>query len=193
MVFGWDSSAGNTGEAKPFLDAGFSLTNNLVLTADQVIMPPKYNIDVEIRHLSADWEWEEATQNQITCRKPEFSLDGYTIFKRAKMERYRQMTQAGLGEWFGAFYQGHLVADLGLYAQGGIARFQSVETHPDHRRKGICGALVYQASRYGFERMGASRLVMIADENYFAARIYETVGFKQTERQAGLEWWERTA
>ncbi len=193
MVFGWDSVDGETGEVKPFLEAGFSLSQNIVFTAKQVVVPPKYNTEVEIHPISADWEWEEAIQNQITCRGPDFNLDDYTTFKRAKMDRYRQMTWAGLGEWFGAFYQGRLVADLGLYCEGGVARFQSVETHPDYRGRDICGTLVYQASCYGFERMGASQLVMIADEHYFAARIYKTVGFRPTERQAGLEWWERSA
>jgi hypothetical protein len=39
--------------------------------------------------------------------------------------------------------------------------------------------------------MGVETLVMAADENYYAARIYEKVGFKPTERQAGLHWWDR--
>lgn len=107
------------------------------------------------------------------------------------MARYRQMARLGRGEWFGAFYQDRLVADLGLFCESGIARFQSVETHPDFRRRGICGALVYQASRYGLERLEADVLVMIADEHYFAAHIYETIGFKPAERQVGLEWSEK--
>jgi GNAT superfamily N-acetyltransferase len=192
MVFGWDATDGDTGQIRPFLEAGFSLNQNVVLTARQVILPPKYNQEVEIRPVTGDQEWEEAIQNQITCRKPVFSLAGYSDFKRAQMDRYRRMAKAGLGEWFGAYDHGQLVADLGLFCVDGIARFQSVETHPEHRRRGICGALVYQASRYGLEHMGARLLVMIADEHYFAAKIYESAGFKPAERQVGTEWWERT-
>ncbi len=191
LVFAWDGVDGETGKIKPFIEAGFLLVQNLVLTARQVVEPPKNNTEVEIRPLSTDWEWEQALQNQIICRNPVFALDEYTPFKRARMDQYRRMTQAGLGEWFGAFYQGRLVADLGLYGGSEFARFQSVETHPEYRRRGICGALVYQASRYGLENMGASQLVMIADEHYFAARIYESVGFRPAERQVGLEYWER--
>ncbi len=190
MVFGWDSPAGETGAVTPFLEAGFKLSQNVVLAAKQVVLPPKYNAEVEIRPLSSDEDWQQALELQVACRGEGFNLEGYTRFKAAKMNRYRQMEQAGLGRWFGAFDQGRLVADLGLFCEGGVARFQSVETHPDFRRRGICGALVYQASRYGFERMGAEVLVMIADENYFAAKIYETVGFRPEERQAGVEWWE---
>ena len=190
LVFGWDGIDGETGEGQPFLDAGFKLVQSIVMTARQIVLPPKYNHEVDIRPLSRDWEWQQALENQINCRDAEFGLENYTVFKRAKMERYRQMTQAGLGEWFGAFYRDRLVAGLGLYCEDGVARYQSVETHPDFRRRGICGTLVHQAARYGFERMGASVLVMIADEQYFAGRIYESIGFKTEERQTGLEWWE---
>jgi hypothetical protein len=39
--------------------------------------------------------------------------------------------------------------------------------------------------------MGVETLVMAADEDYFAARIYESVGFMPTERQVGVHyWWE---
>lgn len=58
------------------------------------------------------------------------------------------------------------MADLGLFVIDGVGRFQSVETHPDYRRRGICGTLVYRAARCGFERLGAKTLVMIADEHY---------------------------
>jgi predicted GNAT family acetyltransferase len=81
------------------------------------------------------------------------------------------------------------VADLGLFVIDGVGRFQSVETLPEFRRRGICGTMVYQVANYGFERLGAKRLVMIADEFYHAAKIYESVGFRPTERQVGLEKW----
>jgi predicted GNAT family acetyltransferase len=109
------------------------------------------------------------------------------------MKRYRRMGQAGLGEWFGAFLDGRLVADLGVFTDGSVGRFQSVGTHPGYRRRGICGTLVHQASRHAFERIGVETLVMVADEHYFAAKIYESVGFQRTEKQVGLDWWEKEA
>lgn len=189
MTFGWDSSAGEPGEVQPFLDAGFAMDQGIVLTARQVHVPPKYNHDVVVRPLAEDWEWEQALQNQMDCKDPVHTAESYLPFKKASMERYREMQRAGLGEWFGAFLGDRIVADLGLFCSGGVGRFQAVETAPDFRRLGICGALVYQAACYGFERMGAGTLVMIADENYHAARIYESVGFIPTERQVGLEKW----
>jgi len=83
------------------------------------------------------------------------------------------------------------VADLGVFVERGVGRYQAVGTHPDFRRRGICGALVHQAGQYAFERLGAETLVMVADEAYHAARIYESVGFQPTERQFSLCRWPR--
>ena len=155
-------------------------------------MPPKYNREIVIRPLTENWEWEQATQNQIACRQPEHRLDEYKVYKRDQMLRYRQMTRAGLGLWFGAYLEKQMVADLGVFADGSIGRFQQVGTHPDYRRRGICGALVYQASRYAFEHLKIETLVMVADENYHAAKIYESVGFQPKEHQVGLDWWKKS-
>lgn len=190
-AFTWDTVHGEMGEAGPFVEAGFDLFQSVVLSTRQVQVPPKYNDEVEIRPLTEDWEWAQATQNQVECREAGFSLQGYQVFKQNQMDRYRRMVRAGLGAWFGAFLEGQLVADLGVFAREKIGRFQSVGTHPAYRRRGICGALVYQASRYAFEHLGAETLVMVADENYHAAKIYESVGFAPTEHQVELEWREK--
>jgi len=192
FTFGWDTVVGELGEHKPFLDEGFDLCQSIVLSTQQVTVPPKYNREVVIRPLADDWEWEQATQNQIACREPEYTLEGYQVFKRDQMKRYRQMVNTGLGWWFGAFLGKQLVADLGVFATEDIGRFQNVGTHPDYRRRGICGALVYQASRFAFEHKKIKTLVMVADENYHAAKIYESVGFQPKEHQAGLIWWKKS-
>jgi len=131
-------------------------------------------------------------ENQILCRESAFGLEGYTVFKRQQMARYRAMVRAGWGQWFGAFLDNRLVADLGLFCREGIGRFQTVGTHPDYRRRGICGTLVYQAACYGFEHLDAQTLVMIADEAYHAAKIYESVGFTPSEHLVALDWWDKT-
>lgn len=189
MVFGWDSVDGDSGEVQPFLDDGFHLAENVVLAAQQVNLPPKYNHEVAMRPLMEDWEWDAALQLQVDCREPEHEFDSYMVYKKAKFQRYRDMQRAGLGHWFGAFVGDRLVADLGLFCMDGIGRFQSVETDPEFRRQGICGTLVHYAAQYGLEQMGARTLVMLADEHYHAARIYESVGFRPVERQRGLERW----
>ena len=103
------------------------------------------------------------------------------------MAQYREMIAAGMGDWFGAFLDGELVADMGLFVEDGIGRFQSVKTHPVYRRRGICGTMVHDVARCGLEKMGAETLVMIVDAEYHAATIYESVGFGPTERIVGIE------
>lgn len=193
LAFGWDTTAGETGVIQPFLDAGFRSNSSVVLTTQEVSKPPKFNEQIEVRRLTQDWEWEGALEVQVACREPEHAADGYRTFKQRQMARWRTMAEAGLGEWFGAFLEGRIVGDLGVFVQGGVGRFQSVGTHPDFRRRGICGTLVYEAAQYAFEHLRAETLVMVADEEYHAAKIYESVGFKPTEHQIGIDWWERDA
>ena len=190
FAFGWDTVKGEKGEVQPFLDEGFNLSQSVVLSTQKVNIPPKYNQDVVIRPLVEDWEWEQATENQILCRPSGHSLEDYQTYKHDQMLRYRNMSKAGLGSWFGAFLDNKLVADLGVFTDKEIGRFQQVGTHPDYRRRGICGTLVYQASLYAQENFQVETLVMAADEHYHAAKIYESVGFQPKEHQAGLDWWE---
>lgn len=192
FAFGWDTIHGETGAPQPFLDEGFNLSQTVVLSTRQVKIPPKYNQEVEVRPLISDEDWEQATQNQIACRNPEHTLEGYRVFKTDQMRRYRRMSQSGLGHWFGAFLGSRLVAELGVFTSGKLGRFQQVGTHPDYRRQGICGALVYQASRYAFEQMNVETLVMVADVHYHAAKIYASLGFQPREHQVGLDWWPKS-
>ena len=77
---------------------------------------------------------------------------------------------------------------MGLFtASPGLARFQNVKTHPDARGRGLAGTLVHRVSRYGFDELGAQTLVMVADPEYLAIRVYRSVGFADTEHQLQAE------
>ena len=191
VAFGWDSTMGEMGDIQPFLEAGLGINASVVLTTQKVVTPPKYNAEIVIRPLREDWEWESVLQTQIACRALEHTLEGYTLYRMRQIARYRAMAQAGYGEWFGAFLDNQAVGNLGVFVEGGVGRFQSVGTHPDYRRRGICGTLVYEVAQYAFEHLRAETLVMVADEEYHAAKIYESVGFNPTEHQIGIDWWQR--
>ncbi|MCP4142419.1 MAG: GNAT family N-acetyltransferase [Chloroflexi bacterium] len=193
FAFGWDTIKGEMGEISAFLDDGFNLLKTVVLSTQAVTPPPKYNEEVVIRPLREDWEWEEAIQNQVLCREPVHELKSYKVFKTKQMLRYRKMSEAGLGFWFGAFLDNKLVADLGVFTDKEIGRFQQVGTHPDYRRRGICGTLVYKVSQYAFKNMNVETLVMAADEEYHAAKIYESVGFQPREHQVGIDWFPKAS
>ncbi len=67
-------------------------------------------------------------------------------FLAARLAAEGALTEAGHGWWFGAFVDGQLAAQVGVVTDGsGLARYQNVETHPDARRQGLAGALVWHA------------------------------------------------
>ena len=190
QTFGWDSPEGILGSTNEFIEKGFRLIQDVVLTAREVREPPYCNDDVTIRILRTDEEWDLALENQIICRDPGFEEEEHRKFKTRQAEKYRKMADSGLGDWYGAFLDGRLVADLGIYHDGNIGRYQNVETHPGYRRKGIAGTMVFAAGQLAMKKYGLDRLVIVAEENSSPQRVYQSVGFTQTEKQVGLEWWE---
>ena len=95
---------------------------------------------------------------------------------------------AGHGSWFGAFTDGRLVAQLGICSAGrGIARYQSVETHPAARGQGLAGTLVYEAGRHAMAELAASTLVIVAESGHQAERVYRSVGFEASEDAVSFE------
>jgi ribosomal protein S18 acetylase RimI-like enzyme len=189
QVFGWDSVSGEEGEIEPFLKAGFRKSRDTVMTCGAPHIPARPSGEICVRILENDADWAQAFENTIKCREPEFTEAEHRVFKLKQMKRYRMMAAAGLGDWYGAFIGERLVADLGIFHDSEVARYQNVETHPDFRRRGIAGTLVHEASRQAIDKYGLETLVIVAEEGSNAARLYQSLGFRQTEMQVGLEWW----
>lgn len=190
LTFGWDTINGEKGSSDEFVSAGFIETEQAVLVATSVIANKNLNSDLVVRPLNNSNEWLAALENQIACRQEIYSYDDYKLFKASQFQRYQNMEKAGLGFWFGAFIGDTLVGDLGIFSDGDIGRFQNVGTNPEYRRKGICGTLVYKASQFAFQKMGLKTLVMVADDDGNARRVYESVGFEPKEKQSGVSWWQ---
>lgn len=190
QTFGWDSPEGEAGATEAFVAHGFRLLHSSVLTASSVAPSPHLTEEIVVRPLDSDGDWHQATENQIRCREDGHAEAGYRFFKEAEMARYRRMAQAGRGAWFGAFLGTVLVADLGIFHTGDLGRFQSVETHPAHRRRGYAGTLVYRAARHALAHMGVGTLVLVADAGSPAERLYRSVGFLPSEQEVALERWE---
>ena len=58
-------------------------------------------------------------------------------------------------------------------------------------RRGLAGTLVHRVAAYALEERGLRTLVMVADPEYLAIRIYRSVGFEGTETQTQLQQKER--
>ena len=191
QAFGWDSVTAERGDLEAFIQEGFKINQYTFLSAtkEDIQRSPQHNPNVSIRPLASDQDWEAALEIQIACREANVSPQSFAEFIRRKMSRYRRMVEANLGFWFGAFMDEQLVSNLGIFFDEDLGRFQGIATHPHCKRRGFCGTLVYIAALHAFEERQTSRLVMGADENYSAAKIYESIGFRPTERQIGINWW----
>ena len=190
QTFGWDAPSGENGYIQPFLDEGFQFSDMVVLTTSQIPSVKLSANGLDFRALQSEGDWDQATENQIRCREPGHEESHFRVFKQDQMLRYRKMERAQLAAWYGAFIGGELVGDLGIIHDQELGRFQSVETHPAHRRQGIASSLISSAASHAFEQFGIRNLVMVADKGSPAERLYKSLGFEISERQVGLEWWE---
>lgn len=186
LAIGVDAPAGTAEDLQPFADLGLKVETSSVMTARSVHAPPRPNTEAEYRMLESDEDW--AAQVDLRMTIDEFDevqdLDRHRVFVKAKSDSSRELSRQGHGAWFGAFIDGRLLSTMGLVrADGDLGRFQSVETHPQSRGQGLAGTLVHHVSRYGFEDLGARTLVMVADPDYLAIRIYRVVGFTSSEVQ----------
>ncbi|GGR29938.1 GNAT family N-acetyltransferase [Deinococcus ruber] len=169
--------------------AGLTLTRAAVMTLECSgrVPPPHLNTQAEYRPLSSDADWQQALTLRLATNDT-LEPGAYQHFARRRLTLLREQAEAGRGAWFGAFLDGQMVAGMGLYAAGdGLARFQTVETHPAFRRRGLCGSLVTYAVNWGFEHLGAHTLVMVADPEDEAIRVYRSLGFCESEWQWSLE------
>ncbi len=183
-AFGVDGTAGGRDDLAPFAEIGMDLEASSVMTATAVHEPPRPNADATYRPLESDADWHQ----QVELARAGEDV-GYDLpFVTAQAAAQRRLVDAGYGAWWGAFEGDRLLASMGLFtASPGLARFQSVKTHPDARGRGLAGTLVHRVGRYGFDELGAHTLVMVADPEYLAIGVYRSVGFADTERQLQAE------
>lgn len=188
ITFGWDGTDGDNGELDEFKAEGFKLDRADVLTAGpfDLVRPSQPLEDLEMRPLESDEDWMMAVDLQILCRGAGFDPAAYREFKVRRMRAFRRMVEQDRGRWYGAFHDNRLVGDLGLFSFDGTARFQLVESHPDHRRKGICRNLMYFAANDFLLTGDAEELIVVAEEDSMESKIYQSLGFKVSEKQVGV-------
>ena len=187
VALGVDGTDGQVSDLAPWSAAGLVAEAQAVMTATSVRPPPRQS-DALCRALVSDGDWAQSVELRVRCQDGREDPATFRAFATAQARTRRQMVDAGHGGWFGAFDDDRLVCQMGLFAGGpALARFQSVETDPQHRRRGLAGALVCSVSRYGFETLRAQTLVMVADPGGSALDLYRSLGFAVTETQLQAE------
>lgn len=188
LLFCWDDLT-SAGEVQEFLDAGFILEDFVVMQA-RSLKPATPKIQAELRPLDdTDEDWEQLFKLQMTLKPEENEEGSYARFKKAHLNMYRQMQREKLGHWYGAFRDGQMVSNLGLFideTDSTVARYQQVGTQPDHRRLGLTSSLLKFAEEHTFAHFGPRTLVIVADEHDIARDIYASMGFEPTEKQHSL-------
>jgi predicted GNAT family acetyltransferase len=177
-----DRTTGGAADGHAFAALGLEVEVSTVMTATAVHEPSRPNLAATYRPLETDADWEQ--QVELSMVGEEIGYD--REFCEARARQHRRMVEAGHGQWWGAYVHGELLSSMGLFtASPGLARFQNVKTHPDARGQGLAGTLVHRTSRFGFDELGATTLVMVADPDYLAIRVYRSVGFSDGEVQVG--------
>lgn len=186
LTLGFDGTDGRVAELSGFSALGLSAEAQTVMTATSVRSDGPHP-QAECRQLTSDDDWRQNVELQLRCND-RHDPAVHAAYAEARARTHRRLVDAGHGGWFGAFVDGRLASQMGLFSAGpGLARFQSVETDPHFRRRGIARALVQHVSAYGFEQLRATTLVMVADPDYFAIDLYRSVGFAASEAQLQVE------
>ena len=186
LALGLDGTGVPEPDFGSFATAGLEQVRENVLAAPALREPPRPNREAVIRPLAGDQDWQQAVELQATCDAADGGPATRT-FVEARYAARRRATEAGHGAWFGAFRDGELVAQLGIFARpGGLARYQDVGTHPGARRQGLAGTLVWRAGQHALGELGARTLVIVADPTEAAIRVYRSVGFADHETQLSM-------
>jgi ribosomal protein S18 acetylase RimI-like enzyme len=196
-TFAWDRTDDARGVAQEeFAARGYDveLSVGMIALPDQIHPHPRANADVVVKALDPESDgpderhWQQVLEVQAAARDPDSSEteESHGVFSRARQAELRQMFRAGAGAWYVALDGEDVAGSMGVVVTGGRGRYQAVDTAVSHRRRGICTRLLVDAGRHAVATYGAERLVIVADPDYHAAGIYESVGFRPVERVCGV-------
>ncbi|PYC66068.1 GNAT family N-acetyltransferase [Streptomyces tateyamensis] len=186
LAFGVDGVDGRAGLPAEHAALGLTAEVSTVLTAAQ-LRPPSTAPGAEVRALTGDDDWQQALTLEFACHGLPAN-ERARRFAERRVAGFRAQCEAGNGSWVGAFVAGRLRAGAGLFTAGPtLARFQNVATHPDFRRRGLASAVLRHAARHALPDGPTTRtLVIVADPDYHAVRLYRSLGFMDTEHQVQL-------
>jgi len=187
LALGVDGVDGDAGDAETLSELGVEVEINHVLSAGQLREPDPPAGGAVVRRLRDDDDWAQAVEVRLEVYE-EAENDEQRAFIERQLAESRDICERGEGGWFGAFADGQLVSSLGVIrAVPDVGRYQTVETLDAYRRRGLAGRLLFEASRWAANALGVRRLVICADPEYHALRLYEALGFEVVERQVQLQ------
>lgn len=142
-------------------------------------LPPQTALSAgyTVRRLTGvDWERSVARAMAENERTNEYASEPRERFVRARVASQCGLSERDVAAYFGAFFDGALVAELGIVRCGTAGRYQNVMTEPNHRRRGLASHLLGVAARWAAER-GCDRWVIVTGASNPAGRVYRSLGF----------------
>lgn len=162
---------------------GYALEKTDVLSRFDPLPARNVPDEITLRPIESDADWAQVFALQCETGIEEgYVPDSHNPFLQRRLAARRTQIADGWGCWFGAFDADLLVADLGIFTDGHIARFQSVQTRASHRRRGLARALLSEASHWAKDKAPQAQLVILADDGNPSAQIYRNAGFALQER-----------
>jgi ribosomal protein S18 acetylase RimI-like enzyme len=187
LAFGVDGTSGDYGSEAGLAGLGVSAQVSTVLTARSLRPLAGPGAGATCRPVESDDDWAQVARLHLAC-DDHGSDPGQRLFNERWLDEVRDLCRRGRGAWFGAFAGGQMRSGCGIFSDGaGIARFQSVETEPGYRCRGLASQVVHAAGRHALARLGARTLVIVAGAGSAAGRIYRALGFTDAERQVELQ------
>ena len=185
VAIGVDGVDDDLGDCAAFTAAGLTPDVATVLVAEHLEPAVPTDPAAALRPLSGDDDWRQAVDLQLALADD--PSDEHRLFVVRRAAESRGLVEAGHGVHVGAFVDGVMRAGLGLFADGaGLARYQSVETHPEFRRRGLAAGLLVLAADLVATEHPVAWLVIVADPDYVAIELYRRLGFVDLERQ--VQW-----
>lgn len=135
-----------------------------------------------------DRDWDESLRVALAVGTGEgYDEASHRPYLHRRIEGRRRQAAQGRLRWWGAFRGEELAAQMGL-VEGEVdgrhlGRFQAVEAHPDHRRRGLCASLLAHVGAAA----RAPVLVIVAEAEGEAGRIYRRAGFAPVERLVSVQ------
>jgi ribosomal protein S18 acetylase RimI-like enzyme len=187
VALGIDVTSAAAAGLDDFAAAGLDVHQDTVLTAGTLREPPHPNRAAVLRELDGDDDWRQSAQLRAVCDAEEGGFPPVPAFIAAREAARRTLAGTGHGAWFGAFLDGQLASQLGVFSdRRGVARYQEVATHPDARRQGLAVTLLCHAAQYATSHLAATTLVIVADPAEPAIGVYRGVGFADQETEVSV-------
>ena len=124
-----------------------------------------------------DWAQSMARSVAENDRTDEQDPTSFERFAQGQVQARRALSERGIGASFGVFAEDILVADLGIVRCGTSARYQSVGTDDEHRRRGLASHLLGVAARWSADH-GCDRWVIVTEATNPAGRVHRSLGFE---------------